>query len=48
MILDRDIFRAEYERGLHDLIAGPDFCARYATVVPVMEAGHREILTVLD
>ena len=38
---------AEYEQGLNDLMASPEFSAWYATVVPVMEGGHREIYTVL-
>jgi hypothetical protein len=39
---------AEYERGLSDLTASAEFPAWYGTVVPLMEGGHREILTVLE
>jgi len=39
---------AEYEQGLKDLTASAEFPAWYATVVPVMEGGHREVLEVLQ
>ena len=39
---------AEYEQGLSDLMASAEFPTWYATVVQVMEGGHREILTVLE
>jgi hypothetical protein len=38
---------AEYEQGLNELMASPDFPAWYATVVPLMEDGRREIFTIL-
>jgi hypothetical protein len=38
---------AEYERVLNSLVASADFQPWYATVVPVMESGHREILAIV-